>query len=156
MHTTLKFRRSPSKCIHSGHCHCQCDWVALWENGHKNTSKSTAAYDRDIPFNSLIILKGLGEFRIRIRLGAPLRLASFLRRVGCGVELVNWLDCLDVWMLRCIDMLGCMFGCAWMFGGMFGASHDFKDYGFKNSRNRWEQENNSIRIYKSRKYIKNK
>ena len=66
-------------------------------------------------------------------------------------------------MLRCIDMLGCMFGCVlgclehvWMFGGMFGASHDFKDYGFKNSRNRWEQENNSIRIYKSRKYIKNK
>ena len=57
-------------------------------------------------------------------------------------------------MLRCIDMLGCMFGCVlgclehvWMFGGMFGASHDFKDYGFKNSRNRWEQENNSIRIY---------
>ena len=127
MHTTLKFRRSPSKCIHSGHCHCQCDWVALWENWHKNTSKNTAAYDRDIPFNSLIILKGLGEFRIRIRLGAPLRLASFLWRVGCGVELVNWLDCLDVWMLRCIDMLGCMFGCvlgclehAWMFGCLEG------------------------------------
>ena len=50
---------------------------------------NTAAYDRDIPFNSLIILKGLGEFRLRIRLGAPLRLASFLWRVGCGVELVN-------------------------------------------------------------------
>ena len=59
------------------------------EKMDKNTSKNTAAYDRDIPFNSLIILKGLGEFRIRIRLGAPLRLASFLWRVGCGVELVN-------------------------------------------------------------------
>ena len=53
------------------------------------------------------------------------------------------------WMFgACLDV--------WMFGGMFGASHDFKDYGFKNSRNRWEQENNSIGIYKSRKYIKNK
>ena len=59
------------------------------EKMDKNTSKNTAAYDRDIPFNRLIILKGLGEFRIRIRLGAPLRLASFLSRVGCGVELVN-------------------------------------------------------------------
>ena len=59
------------------------------EKMDKNTSKNTAAYDRDIPFNSLIILQGLGEFRLRIRLGAPLRLASFLWRVGCGVELVN-------------------------------------------------------------------
>ena len=56
-----------------------------------------------------------------------LKTGLFLRRVGCGVELVNWLDCLDVWMLRCIDMLGCMFGCvlgclehAWMFGCLEG------------------------------------
>ena len=81
-------------CLDSAGLLVQCMSMRLtieWpvRNGHKNTGKNTAAYDRDIPFNSLIILKGLGEFRIRIRLGAPLRLASFLWRVGCGVELVN-------------------------------------------------------------------
>ena len=78
-------------------------------------------------------------------------------------ELTWLLGCLDAAMHRYawmyVWMCAWMFGACldvWMFGGMFGASHDFKDYGFKNSRNRWEHENKNTRIYKSRKYIKNK